>query len=152
MHRDYIDKIIKSQDDDKMEELKDMLEDTIDYLKIHDEKKYHALECELYEIVNGKVLSEEKAVEWVESMKPKAKWTMTETKAVGKKYGVVIPEVAFYTIMNMIYSDYSDVLGEGDTEESINNYIKMTEDWYFDEDTSKMEDEKLYCYYKNIVK
>lgn len=37
------------------------------------------------------------------------------------------------------------------TDEVIERYIKAAEDWYYDEDTNKTENEKLYCYWKEIV-
>ena len=49
--------------------------------------------------------------------------------------------------MNMMYTDYSDVIGEDDEK-----YLKLSLDWYNDKDTKKTGSEKLYCYYKNIVR
>ena len=57
-----------------------------------------------------------------------------------------IPLVDFYVLMNMMYTDYHDVLGE-----DVESYVKMSEDWYNDSDTEKKGSEKLYCYGKVIV-
>lgn len=151
MHTYYIDKIVKSDDNKKMEELRQLLIDTITYLKGTDYDKYKDIECKLYEIVEGRKLTEEKAIEWVESMIPKSKWTLEEIKDLKKKKEVNVPDIAAYVIMNMLYSDFGDVLGEEMTDSTIDKYIKATEDWYYDEDAIKTEDEKLYCYWKNII-
>lgn len=151
MHSYYINKIIESDDNKKMEELKELLEDTITYLKGTDYDKYEKIECKLYEIVEGKKLSEEKAKEWVSKMVPPAKWTMTETNDVKTKFNVDIPSIDFFVLMNMLYSDYGDVIGETIDNTTLEKYIKFAEDWYYDEDVNKDGAEKLYSYYKYIV-
>lgn len=151
MHKEYIDKIIMSGNDDQMRDLKEVLVDTITYVKNNDENIYNKIECDLYEIAEGKILTEEKAKEWVSKMIPRAKWTLNDVKQLALKYQLNMPIVPAYVIMNMMYSDFSDVLGENDTNEIIERYIKAAEDWYYDEDARHTEDEKLYCYWKNIV-
>lgn len=151
MHKEYIDKIIMSGNDNQMHELKEVLVDTISYIKNKDENVYNKIECDLYEIAEGKTLTEEKAKEWVSKMIPRAKWTLNDIKQIASKYQLNIPIIPAYVIMNMMYSDFSDVLGENDTNEIIEKYIRAAEDWYYDEDAKHTEDEKLYCYWKNIV-
>lgn len=151
MHKEYIDKIIMSGNDSQMHELKEVLVDTITYIKNNDENVYDKIECDLYEIAMGKTITEEKAKEWVNKMIPRAKWTLNDIKQIASKYQLNIPIIPAYVIMNMMYSDFSDVLGENDTNEIIERYIKAAEDWYYDEDAKHTEDEKLYCYWKNIV-
>lgn len=152
MHSYYINKIIESDDNKKMEELKELLEDTITYLKGTDYNKYEKIECELYEIVEGKKLSEDKAKEWVSNMIPPAKWAMAETNDVKSKFNIDIPSIDFYVLMNMLYSDYGDVIGEQITNDVLDKYIKLAEDWYYDEDVDKDGAEKLYCYWKTMIK
>lgn len=151
MHTYYINKIIESDDNAKMEELKDLLEDTITYLKGTDYEKYEKIECELYEIVEGKRVNEEKAKEWVSGMLPPAKWSMIETNKVKEKFNVEIPEIDFYILMNMMYSDYGDVIGEPTDDNILEKYIKLSEDWYYDEDVGIKGAEKVYNYRKYIV-
>ena len=139
---DYIDKIIASDDRAKMEELRKIYKETLDYIKATDLQKYREIECSLYEIVEGKRLNEEKALKWVSEMKPSAKWTMEDIKGIKTD----IPLIDFFVLMNMMYTDYHDVLGE-----DVDSYVKMSEDWYNDIDTKKKGSEKLYCYGKNIV-
>lgn len=147
MHKYYIEKIIESNNNEKMEKLREILVDTISYLKDIDYEKYRSIECKLYEIVEGKKLTEKKAKEWVEEMRPTYKWTMEETNQVKMQNNVDIPEIDFYVLMNMLYTDYSRTLGE-----DVQTYINLAHDWYYDSDTSKEGPEKLYCYWKNIVK
>lgn len=147
MHTYYINEIIKSNDNKKMTELKDIYEELIKYLKEKDPDKYKEVECSLYEIVEGKRLTKEKAIEWVESMKPAAKWTIQDIEKLQASKRVDIPLVDLYALMNMMYTDYFDVI-----EEDEEKYLKMSLDWYNDKDTKKTGSEKLYCYYKNIVR
>ena len=151
MHKIYIDKIIHSNDNKKMEDLRDVLEDTIFYIKDVDEDTYNKIECDLYEIAVGKVLDENMAKEWVNNMKPKAKWNLNDTDNIIQQYNSSLPRIPAYVIMNMLFSDFSDVLGEEMTDEVINRYVRAAEDWYYDEDAEQTEDAKLYCYWRNIV-
>jgi hypothetical protein len=143
---EYIDKIISSNDKAKMDELKKIYEKTLDYIKATDLEKYREIECSLYELVEGKKLSESKAKTWVSNMKPSAKWTIEDVKSVKDSYGVDIPLYDFYVLMNMMYTDYSDILGD-----EVGKYVDLSKSWYNDPDTEKKGSEKLYCYYKNIV-
>lgn len=151
MHEKYIDKIIQSTDNDKMYELRDVLEDMIMYIKNTDEQIYSKIECDLYEIAEGKKLNEEKAMDWVYNMKPNARWTLNDIDNLMSNYEINLPRISAYVVLNMLYSDFSDILGEDLNEETINRYIKAAEDWYYDEDAYRTEDEKIYYYWKYIV-
>lgn len=151
MHEKYIEKIIQSSNDDKMYELRDVLEDMISYIKNTDKETYDRIECDLYEIAEGRTLNEEKAKDWVYSMKPKAKWNLNDIDNIKEQYNISLPRIPAYVIMNMLFSDFSDVLGEEMTDEVIQRYIKAAEDWYYDEDACQTEDAKLYYYWKYIV-
>lgn len=151
MFRKYIDMIINSEDNQKMRDLENVLTDTISYIKNTDKQVYNKIECDLYEIAEGKVLTEEKAKEWVSNMIPKAKWSLNDVQRALNQFGSTLPIIPAYVIMNMLYSDLGDVIGEENTDEVIRKYIKAAEDWYYDEDAAKTENEKLYCYWKMIV-
>ena len=152
MFKDYIDEIVKSSDNAKMKELEDIFTDTIYYIKNTDPKTFEKIECDLYEIARGKVITKDKAIEWVESMKPKSRWTLQEIEKITNRFPTTLPLIPAYVIMNMLFSDFGDVLGEEMTDENLERYLRAAEDWYFDEDASKTEDEKLYCCWKSIVK
>ena len=151
MFKDYIDEIVKSSDNKKMEDLEDVLVDTIYYVKNNDMKTFNKIECDLYEIAKGKTLSKEKAIAWVNQMKPKARWTLQDIEKITNDFQTTLSILPAFIIMNMLYSDFGDVLGEEMTDEVIEKYLRAAEDWYFDEDASKTEDEKLYYYWKCIV-
>lgn len=151
MHSEYIDTIIMSEDDNKMHELRDVLESIITYIEEKDQNTYNKIECDLYEIAIGKKLDREKAENWVYNMKPKAKWNYNSIEKLKAQYKFNVPTVSAYAILNMLYSDFSNILGEEMTEETIKKYIKAMEDWYYDPDLKHTEDEKLYYYYKYIA-
>ena len=133
-----------------MKELGDMLAEVIYDMKESHPEIYEKYKMKLYEMAYGKVLTKSMAEHWVGDMKPNAKWDYETTTEVKKQYGITdIDDVSFYVVMNMMYSDMSNVLGDGETEESISNYIQATKDWLKDED---VEENKLYNYWKYVVK
>ena len=148
--REYINKIGENKNVEDMEKLGDMLADIIYSTKESHPEIYEKYKMKLYEMAYGKTLTKEMAEEWVEHMQPKAKWDYETTTAVKGQYNVGdIDDISFYVVMNMMYSDMSNILGDGETEESITNYVQATKDWLEDEDVGK---DKLYKYWKFIVK
>ena len=148
--REYIAKIGENKKIEDMEKLGDMLAEIIYETKESHPEIYEKYKMCLYEMAYGKVLTKEMAEKWVENMKPSSKWNYDTTTEVKNKYGINdIDEVSFYVVMNMLYSDMKNVLGEGDTEESLTNYIQATKDWLNDED---VKENKLYDYWKYVVK
>ncbi len=103
MYRKLIDKVIASNDLDKLKQIAELEIDTIDILKEYSKKDYKSIETDLYEIVEGKVITKEMAIDWVESMKPKAKWTYDEIESLKKSYDIDMPTTVIYVIMNMLY-------------------------------------------------
>ena len=151
MYELYINKIINSSDDEKMRDLRNVLSDTIAYIKNKDKETFNKIECDLYEIAEGKVITKEKAIEWVNNMKPKAKWSLDDIEKISKQMEVDLPIIPAYIIMNMLYSHYSDIIGEPNTDEVIDKYVRAAENWYYDEDATKTEDEKLFYYWKIFI-
>ena len=147
MNLEYIDKIIKSNDNEKMVKMKNILEDVITYLKTSDYDKYNEIEWKLYETIEGKRLTKERAKEWVESMRPRYKWSFDDIEKMNVSKHIDIPIIDLYVLMNMMYTDYFDIV-----DDDIDKCIKMSLDWYNDPDTKLTGSEKLFCYYKNIVR
>ena len=58
--------------------------------------------------------------------------------------GYNIDMVDFYVVANMMMNDYNDLL-----EEDEELALRMAYDWLNDEDA---KDNKLYCYWKHIIK
>ena len=143
--RDYINKIIISGKQDDMEELSNMLDGLICDLKEQKPKLYKKYKDELYEMANGKVLTEETAYKGVEDMKLNGEhWTIEETTHAMKEMGYNLNSMDFYVVVNMMYNDYYDLVK--DNEELA---LKMAYMWLNDEDSVK---DKLYEYYKHIPK
>lgn len=148
--REYITKIGENKNVEDMKILGDMLEGVLYQLKEYDEDTYEKYKMKLYEMAYGKVLTKEMAENWVNKMKPEAKWSYDTTTSVKKQYGIDdIDEISFYVVMNMLYSDMSNVLGDGDTDESLATYIQATRDWLKDED---IKENKLYDYWKYVAR
>lgn len=92
-------------------------------------------------------LSREDARKWVESMDG-GRWTMGETAEYAEKMGMKGEEfVAFYAVMNAMYSDYAEVAKAFGVHRP-EFYAAMAEAWIRDEDAVK---NKAAAYYKHIV-
>ena len=148
--REYINKIGEKKNAEDMQKLGDMLADIIYSTKETHPEIYNKYKMCLYEMAYGKVLTKEMAEDWVKDMKPMAKWDFDTTTAVKKQYGINdIDDVSFYVVMNMLYSDMKNLLGDGDSQESVDNYVQATKDWLNDEDIGR---DKLYDYWKYVAK
>lgn len=143
--REYIKKIVDNGKQEDMEELSEMLEDTIYKLKEIEPKCYKKYKMKLYEMAYGKVLTEEMAYKWVQEMKPKHEhWTMEETTNAMASLGYNCNKIDYYVVANMMYNDYYNLVK--DDEELA---LKMAYMWLDDEDAVK---DKLYEYYRHIPK
>lgn len=149
--KENIIKIVDDGDRNEMEELSDMLQEVIEIVFKYDENKGKEYEMDLHEMAWGKKLTDNMKRQWVEEMKPSAKWSEETVRRIIDDYGVDIPPLSAYVIMNMMYSDLKKALGEGEDEESLRRYVQATKDWYYDLDAVNTEEAKLYCYWKNIV-
>ena len=148
----YIRKIVDDGDRREMEELSDILVEVVDIVKKYDEDCYREYKMKLYEMAYGKVLTDDLKREWVMKMRPNAKWTEEQVRSATERYGIEVPYMSAFVIINMLYSDMKSALGTGDDEESLNRYLRATNDWYFDEDVKVDGEEKLYNYRYYIVK
>jgi hypothetical protein len=147
----YIDEIIQHGTDDDMHCLKKMLIKSLHEVEEHNPDMYKEFEMKLYVLANGEVLTDKIKDEWVAHMEPKAKWTKTEVESVIASRNILVPVSSAYVIMNMLYSDFKDVLGSGD-DSSINNYVNAMKLWYCDIDAEHSGEQKLFKYYYNVVK
>lgn len=150
--REYIKKIVENKKIEDMSKLGDMLADIIYSMKEGHPEAYEKYKMELYTMAYGKTLTREMADEWVDNMKPRAKWDYDTTSTVRRQYGINdIDDISFYVVMNMLQSDLSNVLGESDSQEGVRKYVQATRDWLKDEDV-KSPNEKLYNYWRYIIK
>lgn len=145
MHKKYLRKIIENGSKIDMEKLADFMNEAMDHIKECDPKLYNKIEDKMYEMAYGKVLTEEMASKWINSMKPIGmKWTKEQTDEVLKKYGLNMNEIDFWTIMNAMYNDYHNIF-----DDNLETYIKLTRDFIKDEDAVEG---KVYEYWKYITK
>ena len=149
---EYIEKIVDNGKIEDMQELSDMLEDTMEIIKDYDKECYKDFEMKLYEMAYGKKLTDNMKREWVKKMRPMSKWTEEEVKNIVNQYGFEVPYMSAFVILNMLYSDMKSAFGDGNDEESLKRYLRGTSDWYFDEDAKVDGEEKLFNYKMYIVK
>ena len=144
MHKTTIKQVIDNNDIVKLKSLAYELIDVLDCLEELDEDLYAKHELNVYEIVNGKKISEEIAIDWVESMKPYGmKWTMEETTRAMKDKNWNLDPVDFFVVANMMFNDYNDIILD-----NTDLALEMAKHWLTDSD---VKDNKLYNYYKYVV-
>ena len=148
----YIRKIVNDGDRREMEELSDILVEVVDIIKKYDEDCYDEYKMELYIMANGRILTDDMKREWVMKMRPSPKWTEEQVMSLTDRYGIEVPYMSAFVILNMLYSDMKSAFGDGNDEESLKRYLRGTSDWYFDEDAKVDGEEKLFNYKMYIVK
>ena len=142
--REYIGKIVSKGQKEDMEELSEMLDELICDLKEKNPKLYKKYKEELYELANGKVLTEEMAHEIVENMKPLGEyWDINTIKQVKSSAGLTYSDYDFYTVMNSLVNDYGEIIDKEDIE----IYVKMAKAFIEDEDATK---DKVFVYFTTI--
>lgn len=141
--KSYIDKIVENGKDEDMEKLSEMLVEIIYKMKEPHYDKYKHYKMCLYELAYGKTISDEMREEIVERIGEH--WTLAETETVRSKYGYsdILPN-EFNLVMNMAYSDYSNVFGD-----NLDLYAKFSKAFIKDEDA---KDGKVYLYFTEIPK
>lgn len=141
----YIDAIIETKDTDKMMKLGCMFEDLMHHLKKCNEQEYIEYKICLYEILNGEKLTEEKAGDWIRSMRPYGmKWTIEQSTEAMKEYKYDCDKVDFWAMMNAMYNDYKELF-----DENVETYAKLSYLFIKDEDALP---NKTYKYWKEITK
>lgn len=146
MHKKLLERMKERKSVDDLMTLIDIVDMSLDTMKESRPDFYEHLESLLYESVYGKVISEEMAEKWVSEMLPyRIHWTREQTNSVMKQYASNMNPIEWYVVLNMMYNDYRDVLGT----EDVDVYAKLSKAWLNDIDAKK---DKLYCYYKNIIK
>lgn len=121
-------------------------------LKYSDKEVYDEVVDKLYKECYGEHFSDWLAEKAVENFKnvdgtEGAHWSVEQIDDVIRQYGIKC--IGFnrwdlYFVMNMLYSDYYNVLGS-DTA----TYVKMSEAWFEDPDVSEG---KAYRYYMQVAK
>ena len=143
MIKKYINKIVENGKQEDMEKLSNMLSEILYKMKEphHDLYKHYKM-C-LYEMAYGKVISDEMREEIIEHIGEH--WNLKETENVRNEYGYsdVMPN-EFNVVMNMAYSDYSEVFGD-----NLDMYAKFSKAFIKDEDA---KEGKVFTYFNEIPK
>ncbi len=141
---EYIEKIVDNGKIEDMQELSDMLENTMEIIKDYDKECYKEFEMKLYKMAYGNHLNKSMAEEIVHKMHPYGeKFTFEETRNLQRQRGINdIDEVEFYIVINSAYNDYKDLFNE-----DLESYIRFTIDFIKDEDA---KEDKVFLYYTTI--
>lgn len=142
---EYIEIIVQNGKLEDMEELSDMLEDTMEIIKDYDNECYKEMEMKLYKMANGNRLNRKMAEEIVNKMRPYGKrWSIEETRQMQEQRGLSnISDVDFFIVINSAYNDYQNLFGD-----NIEDYVRFTMDFIQDEDAKQ---DKIFLYYTEIV-
>lgn len=92
--------------------------------------------------------TEEDAKKWVSHMDPPGKWTMEQTTAVMHQHGYHHKPCIFYSVMNMLWSDYGKTVTKYGMDRA-DFWAEMAHDWIDDPDA---EDMKTGRYWRDIVR
>ena len=143
--KEYIMQIVAKGNPEDMQKLTEMLDEIIIKIKVFDEECYEYYKCELYEMVYGKNLTEEKAKHIIEEMKPYGmKWTLEQTRDVQRSRGLNnIRDIDFWVVMNSAYNDFHELF-----DEDLERYVMYTK--LFIDDVDAVEG-KTYEYFTKIV-
>lgn len=133
-HREYINKIISSDSIEKMQDLKDVLIDAIDYIYKTDENEYHNIEDTLFEIVDGSTIKFPQALEIVNNMKPFGMhWDFKQTEKIRQENGFDdIRPIHFFLVMNQGYNDFYNFW-----KDDLDNYLDYADGFINDKDAIK---------------
>ena len=148
MHREHIKHIIEHGTTSQMVELRDVIVNVVDYLKCNDYDEYLCTEYEINKIAHNGHIGEDVAKCWVSKMQNKdgtrgEHWSMEQVANVIKEKGIKYELTDFYTVLNMMYSDYYNSRFDTAT------YIDLAKDWLEDKD---IEGCKLLKYYYFVTK
>lgn len=117
----------------------------IEEMKDRDKYAYYKSYFTVHESIFGKHFSEELAKEAVCNManvdgSSGEHWTMQQTNSLAASNNISFNRCDLYYVMNMLYSDFSDILG---TDASV--YLKMAKAYIEDPDAFEG---KAYCLWK----
>lgn len=144
--KEYLQKIIENGNIEDMKELSCMLDESIHKVKECDPDWFERKKLKLYEMSHGKIVDEEMAKEWVNSMKPVGMhWNIEDTTNAMQKMGYNnLDRIQFFVVANMMYNDHYEIVK--DNEEMA---LKLAKDWLDDIDA---KESKLYEYWKYVIK
>lgn len=119
--------------------------EAIEDMKDKDEYAYYKSYFTVHESIFGKHFNEELAKRAVSEMvnadgTKGEHWTIQQTNSLATTNGVTYDKYDFYYVMNMLYSDFSGVVGN-----DVNTYFKIAKAYIDDPDASEG---KAFCLWK----
>lgn len=133
MHKylEYFEKIVGNETKEK--ELKNIVSETMEKIRRHCPEEFYCAMYKVHCLAYGPHFDEELAKKAVSAMRnvdgtTGEHWSMEKTNPLAEQNGIK-EKADFYYTMNMLYSDFSDVLG---SEES--TYVKMAKAYMHDPD------------------
>ena len=128
---EYIEKIVDNGKIEDMQELSNMLEDTMEIIKDYDKECYKDFEMKLYKMAYGSHLNKSMGQDIVNKMRPYGqRWSYEESRNLQEQRGINdIDPIEFFVVLNSAYNDYKDIFSE-----DIEGYIRFTIDFIKDED------------------
>lgn len=147
MHiKEYLAKIIEKGKQEDMNELSDMLNDSIHKVKECDPEWYNKKCMKLYTMANGYVLTEDMAKDIIMDMQPyHMHWSLEDTRQVQSQFDMnSIRDIDFWIVMNSAYNDFRDLF-----DDNIELYAKYTKSFIIDKDA---KDGKVFTYFTSIPK
>ena len=99
---EYIEKIVDNGKIEDMQELSEMLEDTMEIIKDYDKECYKEMEMKLYKMAYGNHLNKSMAEEIVHKMRPYGeRWSFEEVEQIQRQRGINdIDPIEFYVVLN----------------------------------------------------
>lgn len=127
-----------------MYKLGEIVESAFETIKKYDKDCYNKFSMKLYQIANGKILTQEMAEKIVNEMKPYGQhWTISQTRQVQRDYGLTnIRDVDFWVVMNSVYNDFHELYNE-----DLEMYVKHTQLFINDKDS---KEGKVFTYFMEI--
>ena len=123
--------------DKNMVKMTKAFDECLECLKDYDEDMYNRIINDLYIVFNGYHFNEEmmngsfsKMINDDGSKAPH--WTLSDTTQIARNHGVSFRKFNEYDwcyVMNMLYSDYCEVLGD-----NVSSYVKMADKFLNDKD------------------
>jgi len=99
---EYIERIVDNGKIEDMQELSELLEDTMEIIKDYDKECYKEMEMKLYEMAYGNHLNKSMAEEIVHKMRPyNERWSYKESEDLQRQRGINdIDPIEFYVVLN----------------------------------------------------
>ena len=143
MIKKYIKMIVENGKKEDMEELSDMLEEVIYYIKETDKNKYEHYKYKLIGMAYDYHFNEELAKKIVDNMSEGELWDIATIETVMKNYNVNEDVYEFYVVMNSLANDYGNVI----SIDNVELYVNLAKAFINDKDA---KEHKVWIYFMNI--